>query len=400
MEATSMLLHSKTVPVGLSFDLQRARSRGHFIKRLQCGERTRSFHFDRTGDSSQSSFLCSKVSNVSLSSAKRARTHLSPPLKCSYSGNAAAESRNPITELFKYLSLDAVKEKLLQLTPIDVVKLSGILSISIAVAKWTVRSLLNPFFWMYFSWTWLFWPWIVAIALAIYGLHCLRKHLQGEANIYEQLAVVTSAFTWLTLVPPAHFNGYLEGWPFVFLFVYHYFFFFNISVRRRLYGDYYARPHDPKWDIDPPKWLRLLFCVGVMVGHWLAAFEGPELHRIPGGWSNVGVWVLILITILMHYNSTLYLAKYSEKVVVPTAVVQFGPYRWVRHPIYASTMLLFVTYCIALRAPFSLLFVVAVCLLYYQQKAKLEEAVMVETFGERYLEYAGKVKYKFIPLVY
>ncbi|XP_048135873.1 uncharacterized protein LOC115746040 isoform X2 [Rhodamnia argentea] len=359
MEATSMLLHSKTVPVGLSFDLQRARSRGHFIKRLQCGERTRSFHFDRTGDSSQSSFLCSKVSNVSLSSAKRARTHLSPPLKCSYSGNAAAESRNPITELFKYLSLDAVKEKLLQLTPIDVVKLSGILSISIAVAKWT-----------------------------------------GEANIYEQLAVVTSAFTWLTLVPPAHFNGYLEGWPFVFLFVYHYFFFFNISVRRRLYGDYYARPHDPKWDIDPPKWLRLLFCVGVMVGHWLAAFEGPELHRIPGGWSNVGVWVLILITILMHYNSTLYLAKYSEKVVVPTAVVQFGPYRWVRHPIYASTMLLFVTYCIALRAPFSLLFVVAVCLLYYQQKAKLEEAVMVETFGERYLEYAGKVKYKFIPLVY
>ena len=240
----------------------------------------------------------------------------------------------------------------------------------------------------------------MALSVAIYGLYSFRKHLLGEANIFEQLAIVTSVFTWLTLVPPAHFNGYLQGWPFVFFFVYHYFFFFNVSVRKRLYGDYYARPHDPKWDVNPSKWYRLLFCVGVMVGHWLAAFEGPELHLIPGGWTNVGIWVLIIVTLLMQYNSTLYLAKYSENVVVPTAVVQFGPYRWVRHPIYSSTMLLFATYCVALRAPLSLLFVVAVCLLYYDQKAKIEEALMVETFGERYMEYATKVRHKFIPFVY
>lgn len=246
----------------------------------------------------------------------------------------------------------------------------------------------------------MFWPWFLAISIGVYGLYCFRKHLLGEASIVEQLAVVTSVFTWLTLVPPAHFNGFLQGWPYAFFLVYHYFFFFNVSVRKRLYGDYYARPHDPKWDVSPPKWKRLLFSVGVMVGHWLAAFEGPELHRIPGGWSNVGIWGLILVTLLMQYNSTLYLAKYSEKVVVPTAVVQFGPYRWVRHPIYASTMLLFATYCIALRAHLSLLFVVAVCVLYYDQKAKLEEALMVETFGERYMEYASKVRYKFIPFIY
>ncbi|KAL6203298.1 hypothetical protein ACLB2K_026998 [Fragaria x ananassa] len=244
---------------------------------------------------------------------------------------------------------------------------------------------------MYFSWTWMFWPWFLAVSVGLYGLYCFRKHLVGEASIFEQLAVVTSVFTWLTLVPPAHFNGFLQGWPYVFFLVYYYFFFFNVSVRKRLYGDYYARPHDPKWDVSPPRWYRLLFSVGVMVGHWLAAFEGPELHRIPGGWSNVGIWGLIVVTLLMQYNSTLYLAKYSEKVVVPTAVVQFGPYRWVRHPIYASTMLLFATYCVALRAPLSLLFVIAVCVLYYDQKAKLEEALMIETFGERYMEYASKV---------
>ncbi|KAA8528023.1 hypothetical protein F0562_035108 [Nyssa sinensis] len=267
-------------------------------------------------------------------------------------------------------------------------------------AKWTVNLLVNPFFWMYFSWTWLFWPWFVAIGLAICGVYCLRKHLRGEANVFEQLAIVSSAFTWLTLVPPAHFNGYLEGWPFVFFLVYHYFFFFNISVRKRLYGDYFPRQHDPKWDISPPNWYRLLFCAGVMVGHWLAALEGPELHLIPGGWNNLGIWVLIMLTLFMQYHSTLYLAKYSEKVVVPTAVVQFGPYRWVRHPIYASTMLLFVTYFAALRAPISSLFVIAVCLMYYGQKVKLEEALMLETFGERYTEYMDRVRYKFIPFVY
>lgn len=137
-----------------------------------------------------------------------------------------------------------------------------------------------------------------------------------------------------------------------------------------------------------------------MVGHWLAAFEGTELHLIPGGWNNVGIWALIMLTVFMQYHSTLYLAKYSEKVVVPTAVVQFGPYRFVRHPIYASTMLLFVTYFTALRAPMSVLFIVAVCLMYYGQKAKLEEALMLETFGERYSEYMSEVRYKFIPFVY
>ncbi|XP_016471365.2 uncharacterized protein LOC107793512 [Nicotiana tabacum] len=313
------------------------------------------------------------------------------PVQCSHSYT---------TETRKVLSLESLKMGFSQLTPFGLFKWALVFSGTIAATKWVVNVLLNPFFWMYFSMTWLFWPWLVAISLASYSLYCLNKHLNGEASELEQFAIVTSAFTWLTLVPPAHFNGFLEGWPVVFFFVYHYFFFLNVSVRKRLYGDYNPREHDPKWDISLPNWKKLLFCVGVMVGHWLAAFEGPELHLIPGGWSNLGIWVLILMTLFMQYHSTLYLAKYSEKVVVPTAVVQFGPYRFVRHPIYASTMLLFVAYCVALRAPLSSLFIAVVCSLYYGNKAKLEESLMVENFGERYTEYASKVRYKLIPFVY
>ncbi|XP_020422837.1 uncharacterized protein LOC18774221 [Prunus persica] len=402
MEAKSMFLHSKTIPFCSAFTDRPNFSLRPFRKHLQGNSINHSSHLHHSLKPLKNpSNLCLSQNPFSSSPTRTRRsTHLLPPLKCSYSRTSSSESQTPLLKLLKNISFDSFKATLFKLTPFDVIKWSGIFSIAIAATKGTVNLLLSPFFWMYFSWTWMFWPWFLALSIGVYGLYCFRKHLQGEASIFEQLAIVTSVFSWLTLVPPAHFNGFLEGWPYVFFFVYHYFFFFNVSVRKRLYGDYYARPHDPKWDVSPPKWLRLLFCAGVMAGHWLAAFEGPELHRIPGGWSNVGIWILILVTLLVQYNSTLYLAKYSEKVVVPTAVVQFGPYRWVRHPIYSSTMLLFATYFIALRAPLSLLFIVAVCSLYYDQKAKLEEALMVETFGERYVEYASKVRYKFIPFIY
>ncbi|PWA70176.1 Phospholipid methyltransferase [Artemisia annua] len=128
---------------------------------------------------------------------------------------------------------------------------------------------------------------------------------------------------------------------------------------------------------------------------YILSLTANPCHKTPPKLSTVSLRHfnkhLLDMGFLALYYSSLYLAKYSEKVVVPTAVVQFGPYRWVRHPIYASTGLLFLTYFIALRAPLSSLFIVAVCLMYYDQKAKLEEGLMVETFGDGYTEYMKKL---------
>ncbi|CAA0806393.1 protein C-terminal S-isoprenylcysteine carboxyl O-methyltransferases [Striga hermonthica] len=315
--------------------------------------------------------------------------------RCSVSSSAASSGPDAPSRV-----LDSLKSTLSELTPADVCKWSLAFCAVIAVSKWTANLLLSPFFWLYFSWTWIFWPWMVAVAVAICGCYCLRKYLKGEATEIEQLGIVTSAFTWLTLVPPAHFNGFLEGWPFVFFLVYHFFFFLHVSVRKRLYGDLYAREHDPKWDISLPNLDKILFCAGVFLAHWLAAFEGVELHLVPGGWNNLGIWVLILASVFLQYGSVLYLSKYSERVVEPTSVVHVGPYRFVRHPMYASTVLLFASYFTALRAPWSLLFLVGICLVYYGKKAKLEEALLLETFEERYSEYMARVRYRFIPFIY
>ncbi|CAO2824992.1 unnamed protein product [Amaranthus hypochondriacus] len=391
MGTPSASLYSINYPLGSRF-ISKISAR-HFNKHLMC--KTHSISL------SSSAVKLSTFSSFSFDSANFRHTRLLQPIKCAITENPSSEFEPKLLfQNFRNLSFDSFRDILSKLSPISVCKWVGIAAFVIAAIKWTVNLVFNPFVWMYFSWTWLFWPWFVAVGLGVYGIYCFRKHSRGEASVVEQLAIVTSVFTWLTLVPPGYFNGFVEGWPFVFFFVYHYFFFFNVSIRKRLYGDYNVRPHDPKWDVSVPGLYQVVFGVGVMLGHWLAAFEGPELHLIPGGWSNFGIWVLIMATLFLHYDASLYLAKYSEKVVVPTAVVQFGPYRWVRHPIYASTMLLFLTYFVSIRAPLSCLYIIGVCIMYYNQKAKLEEALMVETFGESYLEYMSKVRYKFIPFIY
>ncbi|CAI8597141.1 unnamed protein product [Vicia faba] len=103
-------------------------------------------------------------------------------------------------------------------------------------AKKSRKGHLPPNLFNMLFWTWMYRPWLVVVVLASYGLYCFREHVLGEANIFEQLPIVTSDFTWLTLVPQAYFNVYLEG---------------------------------------------------IMVGHWIESFEGLELSLIPGGWSNL-----------------------------------------------------------------------------------------------------------------
>ncbi|KAL9238753.1 hypothetical protein vseg_013133 [Gypsophila vaccaria] len=394
MGTPSNVLYSPKNLLGINYTFKT--SFAHFNKHLVCTTKTRIFSPYKT-------LKPQTFAPLVVDSEKLRHGHLLKPVKTAVTDDFSSNFEfrpHVFVDKFKTISFYSMKETMFGFNPFVVTKWTVFAAVSVAALKWAANLMFNPFVWMYFSWTWLFWPWIIALSLGIYGIYCYRKHVNGESSIFEQISIVTATFTWLTLVPPAFFNGFLEGWPFVFFFVYHYFFFLNVSIRKRLYGDYNARVHDPKWDVNVPGLYRVSFAVAVLVGHWLAAFEGPELHLIPGGWSNIAVWCLILVTVLTQYYASLYLAKYSEKVVEPTAVVHFGPYRWVRHPIYASTMLLFCTYFAALRAPLSCLYMVAVCVLYYDQKAKLEEGLMVDTFGEGYIEYTDKVRYKFIPFVY
>lgn len=78
-------------------------------------------------------------------------------------------------------------------------------------------------------------------------------------------------------------------------------------------------------------------------------------------------------------------------------LIRTGPYRWVRHPIYAGILAGFLGTAIAL-GEWRGLIAVALCLYAFLRKIRLEERWMAETFRDGYAAYRAEVK-ALIPFV-
>jgi methanethiol S-methyltransferase len=74
-----------------------------------------------------------------------------------------------------------------------------------------------------------------------------------------------------------------------------------------------------------------------------------------------------------------------------------GPYRWVRHPVYFGWVLLFfgVPHMTADRLAFA-----ALTSLYLVVAIPLEERSLVQSFGDEYLRYRTRVRWRMVPFVY
>lgn len=289
-----------------------------------------------------------------------------------------------------------------QVTPLKAVKW-----VTIAAVAWAVLStladfsILNANVWMYGSWFLVIWPWPAAITLGIWTLLTAAKQARSEVKEWEQVLVLAGALVWLILVPLAHFHGFVDGWPILMFSLYSFFFSISAIIRSRLYGTLSSKSEDKQWQSTPSRVAQISFIAAVVGGHWLAAFEAPFLvHTWNWEWKTKVAAAVLALAVVVHYNATYFLGKYFDRLVKPRAVVMFGPYRWVRHPIYTSYMLLFAGYCLALRSYWSLLLLMASCFLYYEQRTKLEEDLLVDTFGELYTSYREKTRRKYLPWVY
>jgi len=280
-------------------------------------------------------------------------------------------------------------------------------TLAIAAASWTLLSILaqatilNADVWMYGSWFLVIWPWPTAIALGIWTLVIAARRANAKPKEWEQVLMLGGALVWIVLVPLAHFHGFVDGWPLLLFFLYSFFFSINAIIRSRLYGSLSIPSDDTDWVSTPSKLAQIGFSVAVIAGHWFAAYEAPFLvFTWNWGWKSKLAAAVLALAVVLQYYSTYFLGKYSNRLVKPGAVVSFGPYRFVRHPMYASYILLFAGYCMALRSYLSLLFLTAVSLIYYNQRAKVEEDQLVHTFGPSYTSYRDRTKHKYLPFVY
>jgi protein-S-isoprenylcysteine O-methyltransferase Ste14 len=155
-----------------------------------------------------------------------------------------------------------------------------------------------------------------------------------------------------------------------------------------------------------PLWDKV-FVVAVMVLFvaWLILMP---LDAVRFGWSEVPGWLQILgalgvvlsfYIMFLTFRENAYLAlvvKVQEER--GQSVVSTGPYRYVRHPMYASTFLFFPGSALLLGSWWGLMFcTVLLGLLVW--RIPLEER-MLENGLDGYDEYARKVRYRLIPRVW
>jgi protein-S-isoprenylcysteine O-methyltransferase len=89
-----------------------------------------------------------------------------------------------------------------------------------------------------------------------------------------------------------------------------------------------------------------------------------------------------------------------EVVIQPgQRIFQGGLYRTLRHPSYTGTLITVVGYGLALTNWLSLLIMLVVFFIIYTVRMNVEEAALLEAFGDEYRTYMRRTK-RIIPFIY
>jgi protein-S-isoprenylcysteine O-methyltransferase len=104
----------------------------------------------------------------------------------------------------------------------------------------------------------------------------------------------------------------------------------------------------------------------------------------------------------LRWYSVIYLGRlftYDVAIAADHQVIDSGPYRLIRHPAYAGSLLTFVGIGICGGNALSMLVLVLPIALAFLHRIFIEEAALRSALGERYCDYAGRTK-RLIPLLF
>ncbi len=123
----------------------------------------------------------------------------------------------------------------------------------------------------------------------------------------------------------------------------------------------------------------------------------------------VPVFVKVLAAILLIISFYIFYLVFKENSYASPVVkiqkarehriITTGPYQYVRHPMYSGAILYFIGIPLLLGSWYGLLFTLFLTLLLVI-RASFEEKALIEEFANNYREYAKRVQYRFIPLIY
>jgi len=135
-----------------------------------------------------------------------------------------------------------------------------------------------------------------------------------------------------------------------------------------------------------------------------AAIAASFLPWLTIAWPEIavvlGMALLIAGAVLRRLCFNALGKSFTGTVIVAKdqAVVQHGPYRFVRHPSYTAAFLMFIGIGLALCSWISLAILFFAHCYLYGQRVAVEERALLETLGAPYREYLSRTS-RFIPFV-
>jgi protein-S-isoprenylcysteine O-methyltransferase Ste14 len=157
---------------------------------------------------------------------------------------------------------------------------------------------------------------------------------------------------------------------------------------------------------NPPLWDKVFLSVFLLL--FAAWFILMPLDVVRFGWSDVPIWLQVLgaLGIMLSFYGW-YLTYRENAYLYPVVklqeergqrVVTTGPYRCVRHPMYACSLLLFPSTALLLGSWLGLLFSLVLIAMIILRTALEDRSLRSGLTG--YAQYAETMKYRLIPRVW
>jgi protein-S-isoprenylcysteine O-methyltransferase Ste14 len=138
--------------------------------------------------------------------------------------------------------------------------------------------------------------------------------------------------------------------------------------------------------------------------HWIVAlitsFSGFFFFRVDTNENSLlslTADTLIIFAVFLGIVTALVLGRSYDFLPALRHVKTKFVYRFVRHPMYLSSIIIKLGYVLKNPSIYNIL-LSAVIIILYDKRAKYEEEVM--SHNNSYIEYLRQVKYRFIPMVY
>ncbi len=222
------------------------------------------------------------------------------------------------------------------------------------------------------------------------------KLLMGQSAVFFMLFA-------LALFLPAGTIAWLAGWIFLGLF---FGFYLAVTVWLFQHNPGLVQERMRLGTSDQQGWDQVLFpLIFVLFFVWLILIA---LDAVRFQWSQVPVWLQIVGTILLMCSFYLLFLTFRENSYLSPVVriqeergqtvVSTGPYRYVRHPMYAAIVIFIAGTALLLGSWYGLVLGLILVVMLVR-RAVLEER-MLRAELPAYAAYMAQVKYRLIPYVW